>query len=369
MNLMNILTATITGPKDESTSILEYRQIVIATVYGIIGMFTAFIMAIFSYLQADWFILKVDAGIALFLFGFLWNIKKRNNIKNTLKLGSLVMGAFLVYLIYEKGFDSNVHLWFYVYPMIAISTTGSKRGTKHFLFYLSFLILLSMAKVITGITELEPIFFIRYLLSTTTVFILSSYMEKTSEEEHRALIKSNKALEETHKSLQELTIRDTLTGLFNRRYLDDMLPLALNQSRRYSAEVTVLMIDVDYFKKYNDHYGHPKGDDVLCEVAAVLEKYTRRETDYVCRYGGEEFIIIMNKSSHNAVDSCAEDIISGFEELNIAHKFGIDKRLTVSMGIATSDQNIKDTQQSLIERADSALYEAKKLGRNRYIRL
>lgn len=369
MNVITTLLSKISGPRDESTSILEHRQIVIATIYSIIGMIAAFIMGAISYYQGDWFIFKVDTGILLFLAVFLWRIKKRIHIQMTLKLASLVIGSFLVFLVFKKGFDSNVHLWFYTYPMIAISTTGSRIGTKHFFFFFLLLILLSIAKAVTGISSLDPIFYVRYLLSTATVFVLSSYMEKTSEEEHEALIRSNTELEKTHKSLQELTIRDSLTGLFNRRYLNDILPLAINQSRRYSAEVSVLMIDVDYFKKYNDHYGHPQGDEILCKVAATLEASIRRETDYVCRYGGEEFTIIMNKSSHSAVDRCAESIVASLKELNISHIHGIDKRLTVSIGIATSDQNQKDTQESLIQRADSALYEAKKLGRNRFIRL
>lgn len=369
MNLITHIIEKIIGPRDEATSILKYRQLVIATVYSLTGAVTAFTMSLINVYQGDIFIAQIDVGISLFLALFLVNIKRKQRIDLTLRLGSLIIGGFYILLIYKRGFSSNLHLWFYTYPMIAISTTGSKEGRFHFFFYLTLLITLSVSKSALGITELEPIFFIRFLLSTTTVFILSSYMERTSEEEHEALMRSNSELEKTHKSLQELTIRDTLTELFNRRYLDDMLPLALSQSRRYSAEVSVLMIDVDYFKKYNDHYGHLKGDDILCKVARVLEGATRRETDYVCRYGGEEFTIIMNKSSHIAVDRCAEKIISGFQELNEPHALGVEKRITVSIGIATSDPGTKDTQETLIKRADSALYEAKKLGRNRFIRL
>lgn len=369
MNLVNTIIEKIIGPRDEATSILKYRQVVIATAYSIVGMITALSMSFMNLYRGDSFIAEIDGGIALFLGIFLINIKRRTRIELTLRLGSLIIGGFYILLIYKRGFASNMHLWFYTYPMIAISTTGSKEGRIHFIFYLTLLITLSVTKSTLGITELEPMFFIRFLLSTTTVFVLSSYMERTSEEEHEALIRSNNELEKTHQSLQELTIRDTLTELFNRRYLDDMLPLALSQSRRYSAEVSVLMIDVDYFKKYNDHYGHPKGDEILCKVARVLEGSTRRETDFVCRYGGEEFTIIMNKSSHSAVDRCAEKIIAGFRELNEPHIHGVEKRVTVSIGIATSDQSHKDSQETLIKRADAALYEAKKLGRNRFIRL
>ncbi len=162
--------------------------------------------------------------------------------------------------------------------------------------------------------------------------------------------------------LRKQAIHDALTGLYNRRYLDEMLDRELARSRREGPPLTIIMLDIDHFKKLNDTYGHPAGDEVLKSLADLLLRNSRAE-DIPCRYGGEEFLLVLpNMGRHDAL-ARAEQWRHEFETMRIAFA-DITMRSTISIGIATFPEH-GQTQSALIEAADKALYAAKHNGRNR----
>jgi diguanylate cyclase (GGDEF)-like protein len=163
--------------------------------------------------------------------------------------------------------------------------------------------------------------------------------------------------------LDTLAHQDVLTGTANRRALEDHLHNAV--SRQASFEL--IMLDVDYFKRYNDHYGHQAGDVCLAEVAAVLKTAVRTPEDLVARYGGEEFVVMLFAATQPGAEQVADRIQSSLKRAHVLHeKSDVSDTVTVSMGIATSDGN-KVAAQILAE-ADAALYRAKERGRNRWCR-
>lgn len=355
----------------DDLSVLHRRRVVIATMVSLIGISASLIMVILAILKRDFILIAVDIAMASLLSFFLYRVKKTTELKRVMELGSLAMGCFGVfYFFYGQG-DVNTHLWFYTYPLTAVSITGRKSGAIHFHLFLVILLIGTVGQhlIIDADTTFSVANFIRFVFSLYVVFTITTYIEQTSETEHDLLIAQNEELEKAKRDLEELTIRDPLTGLFNRRYLDEVLPLGISQSRRYKDEIAVMMIDVDFFKKYNDFYGHQKGDEALKIVAQAIESCVRRNTDYVCRYGGEEFAIVMNKCNAAAVDLIADNIIKTLHEKNEPHVYGVKGRITVSIGTATADQMVVDTEKTIIERADKALYEAKRLGRNRYCKM
>lgn len=164
--------------------------------------------------------------------------------------------------------------------------------------------------------------------------------------------------------LQELARIDGLTRLLNRRALDHALDDLWSQCRRSKGIFSVLFIDVDYFKFYNDTYGHQKGDDVLAAVARVISAQLPRRTDIAARYGGEEFIVVLAETGAEGALSVGEKIRSAIEALNIPHAKSQSGHISVSIGVAVYDGTVHDSINTLLNAADSALYKAKGNGRN-----
>jgi diguanylate cyclase (GGDEF)-like protein len=164
-----------------------------------------------------------------------------------------------------------------------------------------------------------------------------------------------------------LTIIDQLTGIYNRRYFDGNLKKIIKFHSRTGSSLSILMIDIDYFKKYNDTYGHDAGDDCLKEVAAALSQCAIREGDFVARYGGEEFAAVLPNTDKDGAQLVAEKMLVKVRELNIPHKTSdITDHVTISIGGTTGIVNHLQHGSDYIKLADKALYESKKNGRNRY---
>jgi len=177
--------------------------------------------------------------------------------------------------------------------------------------------------------------------------------------DHVALSLANLRLRE---SLRDQSIRDALTGLYNRRHMQESLQREFARAQRHESPVSLIMFDVDHFKNFNDEHGHEAGDLVLKELAAMLQRSTRGE-DIACRYGGEEFLIIMPGATTDLAEKRAEELRSTVERaLTIRHS---GKRLgvTVSLGVATYPDHAGDVDQALLK-VDEAMYAAKQAGRN-----
>ncbi len=165
--------------------------------------------------------------------------------------------------------------------------------------------------------------------------------------------------------LKELTVIDELTKVANRRSLDENLEREWSRAKRTNTPISLLMIDLDYFKQYNDEYGHVKGDECLIFIAQYLKDNLNRPGDFIARYGGEEFSIIMPDTNLSGAINFAEKIHSGVRELNIPNpRSEISKYLTISIGIASVVPNNTDSYMDLIYTSDKALYNAKNDGRN-----
>ncbi|EXJ15825.1 diguanylate cyclase [Imhoffiella purpurea] len=175
------------------------------------------------------------------------------------------------------------------------------------------------------------------------------------------------ALEQAHAEMERLAMRDSLTQLFNRRYLDQALAREWGRARRHGEPLAALMIDVDFFKQYNDCYGHPMGDRCLQAVATLLSEHARRSADIVARYGGEEFFVIVQDDAAQALE-LAEQLRTAVAALAIEHRDStVAEHVTVSIGVATLVPDSTHQPADLLGQADAALYQAKEQGRNRVV--
>lgn len=157
---------------------------------------------------------------------------------------------------------------------------------------------------------------------------------------------------------------DPLTGLQTRLKFAEDIKLIWSRVRRYGESYSIVMCDIDHFKQYNDIYGHGEGDEVLRSVAGAF-KATAREGDQLYRYGGEEFVLIIQTGSLKAGQECAERFRAAVEKRQIQHAGGSTGFVSVSLGVSQLDSAHELTVECLLERTDAAMYEAKKSGRNR----
>jgi len=170
-----------------------------------------------------------------------------------------------------------------------------------------------------------------------------------------------------YRRLSVMAIMDPLTQLFNRRGLEEHTRLVLSRAKRQSAGIGMLVIDVDFFKGYNDAYGHAGGDDCLRKIAAVLKAMATRPMDHVSRFGGEEFVVVVPDTPLEGVIAVAARIIEGVELANIPYDSYALGHVTVSVGVSFVASARDADGDALFQVADGALYMAKKNGRNTYV--
>jgi len=163
-----------------------------------------------------------------------------------------------------------------------------------------------------------------------------------------------------------LASTDGLTQLFNRRIFDEFLAREWSAAVRRGTSLALFMFDVDFFKKYNDHYGHVKGDDCLKAIGQVLLQRLKRETDLVARYGGEEFVVVLPETPLEDALRIAEEIRQAIQNLGIDHAQSEGANcVTISGGLSWIKPTSADPYSDLTKQADLALYRSKELGRNR----
>lgn len=181
----------------------------------------------------------------------------------------------------------------------------------------------------------------------------------------KELIAVAEKLKAANEQLRHLSFHDALTGLHNRRYFDEFLEREFKRAQRAGTGISLIMVDIDYFKAYNDRFGHQAGDEALRQVATVLASVTQRSNDLAARYGGEEFAIVLPDTAQTGTLAIAENLRQKVEALRISHPdspFGV---VTISAGIAIQYPKPKEQAQGLVEAADMALYHSKRAGRNR----
>jgi diguanylate cyclase (GGDEF)-like protein len=210
--------------------------------------------------------------------------------------------------------------------------------------------------------------FVKQLAAQFSVALEHSELLETSKIQAQKLIEINQALEQANSSLEKLNNIDPLTQIANRRCFDNYLTTEWQRHLREQKPLTLILIDIDYFKHYNDHYGHQGGDDCLVQVAQTLTTVPQRITDLVARYGGEEFAVILPNTDIEGGLTIAELMKREIAALAIPHaKSEVCDYVTLSLGVASLIPTVATTIDDLIANADQALYAAKNKGRDRAI--
>lgn len=180
--------------------------------------------------------------------------------------------------------------------------------------------------------------------------------------------KTEETLLNLQRELEALSFLDSLTGVANRRKFDAVLALEWEESRRNTQPLSLILFDVDFFKRYNDHHGHVEGDDCLRRVAQVLASAANRPRDFLARYGGEEFVLVLPASDETAAAAVAERCRQAIFKAQIPHgNSPLGQVVTVSMGVGTVIPAANQDPHAFIDLVDRRLYQAKQTGRNRIV--
>ncbi|WP_426191700.1 diguanylate cyclase [Massilia sp. DWR3-1-1] len=196
---------------------------------------------------------------------------------------------------------------------------------------------------------------------------MATSLQRHQEQLEQRVAERTRDLAAVNEQLAALSRTDALTSIANRRHFDDVLEQELQRAIRAGLPLALLMIDVDFFKSYNDHYGHQQGDDCLCQVAALLHAHARRASDLAARYGGEEFTLIAAATDGATAFALAEAIRAAIAALQMPHQGSPTGVLTVSIGAVSLLPTAATSAAQLLSLADQAMYRAKEQGRNQAV--
>ena len=209
-----------------------------------------------------------------------------------------------------------------------------------------------------------------YLVKPVSFVVLNAKIRALQriESTRTKLLEMSRDLAAANRELERLSRQDGLTGIANRRYFDTYLLTEVKRASRERQPLSLILADVDYFKAFNDCYGHQAGDDCLRRVASALKAVGRRPADLAARYGGEEFAMVLPATAMEGAVDLAKSLARAIDALAIPHvRSGVSTNLTLSQGIASLIPVHDTKSETIIEFADQALYQAKQQGRNRYV--
>jgi len=359
-------TADVFG---DNPDVLRVAGIILTTLN--IGIFIILALGIVAYFRGNMVLASADfiACTLLLILNIYFCLSK--NINTTALIGVFLTAIFYFILLVHGGINNTAFVWYYTFPLYSCFVLGPRNGfLASTVLALASFIFFTVDSNFPQLAQYSFDLKLRFLISyaIVTVFsLISEYFRVRSRENLKTAFQTleqkveERTLELKRKNaeLEIISSTDTLTGLFNRMKLDEILRYEVHQMGRYEKHFSIILLDIDHFKMVNDAYGHPVGDAVLIEFAQIIKKDIRL-TDSLGRWGGEEFLLICPATSKENAFLLAEKI-----RLRIAdHTFEKIGSMTSSFGVVCSETG--DTEQTLLKKADDALYLAKKT-RNRTI--
>jgi diguanylate cyclase (GGDEF)-like protein len=296
-----------------------------------------------------------------------------------------VTGIFLTFSVSYLLFPLQVLFNFYLLFTLAVSLyllyvlylgvknrrSGSRVFLAGFLLFLGTIIwdMLSYTSIVRGV-YVSQIGFVSFIFAQAYALSMRfnralATSETLTQQLETIVTERTSELEDSNRKLAALNITDALTGIPNRRHFDERLESEWNRARRSGQALSLLLLDIDHFKAYNDHYGHQGGDNCLRTVARLLAVTIHRSGETVARYGGEEFAVLLPNSSRDDASAVAEKIRYAVETAALPHAKSDIGTVSVSIGVKSMVPSETNSPTQLIGVADEALYEAKRRGRNR----
>jgi diguanylate cyclase (GGDEF)-like protein len=344
----------------QSDDLETNQQIFVANLIGAIGSSMTFLMSVSAFIRQEG-VLGSVLLIASLLFFSSHLILRSNRFVNPYKFSANLVTASLmvlmVYLVFTGGVESTGPLWIYIVPPVALFFGGLRKGTRNIvLFALVISVLMFYPNDEWLGTSYTFAFKTRLIYSFLTVSSLFAFYEYVRQNSfHR--------LQDMSQKFERQAMRDSLSGLLNRRGMREKLQQEFSRSKRYNFDLTVMMCDIDHFKVVNDQYGHDKGDEVIKSLGAMF-KLGLRKHDSLARWGGEEYLFLLPETNSEQAMHLAEKLRNKIQIEQYTHQ---DKTFSITVSIGLHQVAASDTINQAISKADTNLYKAKEQGRNRCI--
>lgn len=323
---------------------LKYRLVVLNTCL-LLGAVSLGVFFVFWTMAGNYILSSIDILVSILFWVAFFSLRKTQDSQTIIFLSSLmIIVAAIAFLVVNRNINFGLS-WIYVIPIYIMFLMGHKKGLILTLVYCFFVAAEIYVHYDLWVDDGLTAIFLSRLIITTFIIIIISYVSELS-------------FSKINERIYELSITDSLTNVYNRRHFDSILDKELKRQNRTKLPLCLCMLDVDNFKKLNDTLGHLQGDLVLKEVANII-KNTIRETDEIGRWGGEEFCIILPNTSLDPAIILIERVRKNIENFD----FLTSMKITCSFGIAQINEN--EDADSLIKKADTAMYLAKNSGKNR----
>lgn len=336
------------------------QQIFVANLFSFIGYSITFLMGVSAFIRHDR-LLGAVLLIACLLFFSSHLILRSKRITNPYKFSSNIVTSSLmllmVYLVYTGGVNGTGPLWIYIVPPVALFFGGMRKGTRNIgLFVLVISVLMFYPNDEWLGTSYTYAFKSRLIYSFLTVSCLFAFYEYVRQNSfHR--------IQQMSQKFERQAMRDPLSGLLNRRGMQEKLQQEFDRSQRYKNNLTVMMCDIDHFKIVNDQYGHDKGDEIIKGLGEIFKSGLRKQ-DSLARWGGEEYLFLLPETNGMQAMQLAEKLRSKIEETLYKQD---NKTFSVTVSIGLHQIVSSDTINQAITKADTNLFKAKDQGRNRCI--
>lgn len=352
------IVSLLSAGMDEYPSLETQEKLHLAFLINSLAISMMLIFAAEAIVGGSYYHAVILFFLSVLVTGNIIIIRFSGNVQLFYYLSVWLITAMCVYLLSTGGVNNTGILWCYIFPLITLYLLGIERGSIALLF----LLVCSGALFFVpnnpfAFVEYTTTFKIHFWASMITVTVLAYFYEYTSQKAYDKLLS-------TSQELEKATLTDFLTGLANRRKIQQHLEHEKNRYERQAASFSIMLCDIDYFKNINDTYGHDCGDFVLKSIAETFTEALRK-VDIIARWGGEEFLVLLPATRQKGSIVSAERLRKAIKQLKIDYENCVIN-VTMSFGLATWTNADKDMD-GFIKRADENLYRAKDEGRNRVI--
>lgn len=338
---------------------LLYRRITVTAALMLLVAVAGMIFVPINLYFGRYQLVLIDLTFVLTSLAALYLLFFKNQLEAAAFISVSVFFVVILFFIATSNNNDFELIWTIVFPLFSIPIFGKKKGLMIILLFYAVL----TPMVYSGLGQWDhgqwsPTSFLRFAIVSSACIFSAYFFESSSVRAYKVIEATLQKEKRLLKQLEKLSTTDQLTGLNNRRYFDSQFKLEVQKVKRFSSDLSLMMLDIDHFKKINDRYGHPVGDRVLKEFSQLLQ-LNIRVTDILSRWGGEEFVILMPQISISNAAILAEKTRSMIKN----HSFKIIGQLTVSIGITSVHPNSKGENDAMIK-VDKALYSAKRAGRD-----
>lgn len=362
MSLSTVIKNFMTGNASADVYTQEYRRIMLMHALTLMLTLSLVLLTFYHLIRGNHLLGSAVAFFTLVSIYSLIHFRLYRDLERSSTLGMFSIFVCLVaFIAINENRDYGL-IWSVFFPIYVFSVKGLRRGLLYTLIYYTVLFIIAFEGI--GVWDEGHWTFTGYLrfvlASVVLTYALYSF-ERSNDEAHMLLEQVRMREHEQLSQLEKLSLTDPLTGLYNRRYLNDIFMRQFNSAKRHNYVFGLMVIDLDYFKYYNDRYGHQAGDDVLVNVARVMNQTLRRSDDYAFRLGGEEFCCIVTGHHEKSVADAAKRLCQKIESLGIRHEMShVAGVVTASVGVCVIDHVDHESYDMMYKVADAALY---KIGR------